>query len=360
MAIIGSITTEGLDKIRFATLNEGFRIDIDSFRVARVATPGGIPAIVDLDMNDVDTSPITDDTWYTGAAVAARTNIDQSTIQFDLEVPPGATVADTEPVAEIYIIGKDVDNNDFLLGVANPENVNLYNNSGQTTLRVQIQIENADLTGLFTFSFTQAAEISTHNTDPNAHQDIRDNLEKAGIFEQLSLHEFIGQNFDERANEGGVSGRLLDGSVITGDVVYLDVDDVYKQAISNGTAASKVKGIANLTRGAVYNSGWVEVNHGFSHNTVLYLSETNPGKITSIPSAIRVGEAVTPTILDLRIEEVTIKEEAEIIVSDEIGYNHYPTIQEAIDSAVDGDTIRVEKLEEVPRTARAKRDRNGG
>lgn len=338
MSLIGTITDEGLDKVRFATLNEGFKINVESFSVSRDATAGGIPALAALTSANAGV-------WFSGP-VASRVLILQNTIQFDLEIPPNAAVIQ-EPVSEIYLYGKDVNNTVFLLAVAQPSDVSLYSPSGQTTLRAQIKLENADLTSLFTFQFTQATEISTHNTDPNAHADIRDSLAKAGIFIDLGQFVFIGQNFDEFANTGGLTGRTIDGTILDKDIVFLDVDNVYKRAIADGSISSHVAGIVNLTTGAVYNSGYVDINHGFPHGTDLYLSRINPGTLTSIPTEVYVGQAIDNNIIDIRIDDVSVKEEAEFVVSDEVSLNSFTTIAAAIAAASDGDTIRVEKLEEI-------------
>lgn len=333
MSAIGTLTSVGLDFIREANLNPGFRIFPSKFATSNQTTVGGIPALKLLTAANAGV-------FYQGL-ISSGVLVGSETVQVSGTIPPGQTVGQ-ESVNEIYIYAKDVNDVEFLLAVGQPlsgSNI-LYDPSGETTLRLQLRLTNADLTDLITFSFTQAVEISEHNQDPNAHPDIRDLLEKAGLFAQPSEHEFIGQNFDEFP--------VFHASVVENDLVYKDTDAVYKQAVQDGTAKNKVAGIAKKVKGLVAVGGIVEKLHNYAPLTRLYLHPSNPGQVTNIESGIAIGLALTTSHIALRVDEPQdVLNHVDAVVSSQPGFRHFTDAQSAIDFVPVGGWVRFDDLYEV-------------
>jgi len=326
VSFIGVFTNVGLDRCRDAANNLGFKIVATSFKVSNLATPGGAPALRLLTTANFGQ-------FYSGL-VSSAVLVGDSTVQVSGSIPPGATLGQ-ESVNEIYVFAKDSNNVDFLLAVGQPQvgsNI-LYDPSGETTLRLQLKLSNADLTSFLTFSFTQATELSEHNQDPNAHPDIRDLLEKAGLFAQPAQHGFIGQSFDEFAQ--------FHVSVQEDDLVYKDTDGFYKRAVKDNTPKERVAGIAKIARGMVVADGLVKKTHGYPALTRLYLHPSNPGQVTDVPSGIPVGLSFGINTLALRVDEPQdIFDQADAVVSNLPGFKHFSDAQEAIDSVPDGGTVR--------------------
>jgi hypothetical protein len=326
VALIGTFTDIGIDKARDAAENLGFKIVATSFAVSNQKTMGGIPVLKTLTGSNAGT-------FYTGL-VSSAVLVGAETVQVSAVIPPGQA-AGQEEVNDIYLFAKDINNVDFLLAVGQPQLTNpvLYDPTGETTLRLQLRLTNADLTSFLQFQYTQASELSEHNQDPNAHPDIRDLLDKAGLFAQPSEHEFIGQSFDEFPD--------FDNAVSDDDLVYLDDDGVYKRAVADGTDAAKVAGIAKLEQELVVVDGIVEKNHGYAPLTRLYLHPTNPGQVTDVPSGIPVGLALTTLSIALRVDEPQdIASQVDAVVSFSPGYRHFTDAQAAIDSVADGGWVR--------------------
>jgi hypothetical protein len=335
MAFQGTFTNTSLDLMRIISDFYGYKISMTRFACSTDATPGGVPAMAAL------TSPNAG-TFYTGNVTAA-TLIGNATVQVTAIIPPGAPVpSDPTTIEEMYILAEDADNQEFLLAVAQPAVAGsvIYSPGGETQLRLQIALSNADLTSFLQFNYTQAVELEAHNEDAVAHPDIRANMEKAGIFEQPAQRVFKGQSFDEYATFVGAAD---------GDIVYRDTDDNYKPAIANGTTAAHVAGVANVTDGSVASNGIVEVlGHGFSPLTPLYLSALTPGQLTDVNTGMPVGYAYDTNNIYLRINfEEQVSEYVDTVVSDEPGLNHYVDAQAAIDATPAGGWVRFDKLVEI-------------
>jgi hypothetical protein len=333
MALIGTFTDIGIDKSRDAANNLGFKIVPTGFEVSNAQTPGGIPALQALTSSNAGV-------FFTGL-VSSAIILGSETVQVSVTIPPGQTVSE-EAINEIYLYAKDIDNNDFLLAVGQPASGSniLYSPDGESTLRLQLRLTNTDITSFIQFDFTQAVEISEHNQDPNAHPDIRDLLELGGFFAQPAAHEFIGQAFDEFPT--------FDPSVDEDDLVFLDTDGVYKQAVKDGSKAEKVAGIAKIARDLVASEGIVKKLHGFDIDTRLYLHPSNPGQVTDVPSGIPLGIVRDTSSFFLRVDEhQQVSEFVDTVVSDEPGFNHYSNAQDAIDATPAGGWVRFDKLFEL-------------
>ena len=329
--IIGVITDIGKEKVIEASNNLGFTILPTGFSVSNVSSAANIE----------DLRPLTaanGGEWYS-STISSREVEDSNTIKFNCVIPPNE--ADNQ-VQEIYIFAKDINDDDFLLAVAKPSDPDLYVPSGSTTLRVSFKINNANVEELLVFNYTQASEIASHNVDPNAHPVLREAIKKAGIFEQLGQHEYVGQHYDEKA--------VLDVSVVDGDYVYRDTDNVYKKALADGTIKSKVAGIASVTNGSVYLSGAVAQNNGSVPGTMQYLSATTPGQATTENTGYPLGHSLDEFTVYLRVgyeEFDSLYHKFDTVVSDENGVNHYSTLADAVSNAPSSGWVRVDKLEEL-------------
>lgn len=332
MSLIGCFTNIGLDKTRSAQNNTGFKIFVTGFAVSDVATSGGIPALQAL-------TAANGGVWFSGV-VSSYSVISTNIVQVILSVPPSVGSVQKD-IKEIYVYGKDVDNNDFLLAVGQPEDTLLYDPTGQTTLRLQLKLTNADVSSLFQFLYTQATEISEHNQDPNAHPVIQNQIRKAGIFDAPADHEFIGQHFDEFATFGvGVTDQKL---------VYQDADGSYKLALADGTNKSLAVGVSDLVRDQVYVNGIVQINHGYPEGTQLFLSDSVAGTVTDSNTGYPIGVAKDELHVFLRIQtpKLDVIGFINTVVSDEPGLNHYPDPQDAIDACPSNGWVRFDKLAEL-------------
>jgi len=155
------------------------------------------------------------------------------------------------------------------------------------------------------------------------------------------------------ANPGLVlsSGSL---NVDQNDVVYKDTDSVYKQALADGTIRAKAAGVADIdpdrTGRRVISSGFIGITTGFDIGSELFLSDTNPGKITDSATAVKVGlQTDTDFILFSAFGGGTPggAQTFDAVVTDIGGFGFYPTTQQAIDAVSDGAFILVDKLEQI-------------
>ena len=255
MTIIGTFTNIGLSTARETVGNLGFVIRPLGFAVSSTATPGGIPALQVLTAPNANVwfpLPAALDNY---APVSSAVPVAGNIYQVSAVIPPGQTLVQTA-INEIYILAEDVDNKVFVLAVGQPQagsNI-LYDPTGTTTLLLQLQLTNADITDFLQFDYTQAYEIAQHNIDPNAHPYIEEALELAGIFVQPASHEFVGQNYDQFP--------IFAADVVDGDLVYKDTDSIYKQAVANGTAMEEVAGVAKISIAPTSNYVSVTSNAG--------------------------------------------------------------------------------------------------
>lgn len=155
MSLVGIFTNEGLTKTIEAQANEGWYIYPTRFSVS--ATAG--------DLDPARTTPNTE--WY-DAPITAKVVESQNIIKLICTIPPGQMPSQTD-VKEIYIWAQDQSSNTFLLNIAQPDVDLKYEPSGELKMRLQIQLTNINISGLYQFNYTQAAEVSDHNQDPNAH-----------------------------------------------------------------------------------------------------------------------------------------------------------------------------------------------
>lgn len=372
MAIIGLITNEGLVKTRKAQDKEGgWKIYPTGFSVS--SQIGELISDNDpevqarlLDRTIADILP----TFY-GGLISSYAAIDTNTIQLSCNVPADQTSSIVN-IREIYIFAKDVNDDDFLLAFGQADTL-AYDPSGETTLRLQIRILNANLSSLYDFHYTQAEELSEHNQNPSAHPSIQDALSSGGLFSEKAQHKYVGQAVDRRFSSeslpSGATGPtdFFDSQVISKGIggsyplVYFDeYQGVYKLALADGSEKSRVVGVADYVldnasgtrRTMVYTSGMVGTDSGYPAGTLLYLHPTNSGQFTDIPSDVCVGMSLGSKTL-IRIDHGDHDSGFDSVCDSSVewfnvnlpkGNNHFESLEDAIANCPEGGWVKVERM----------------
>lgn len=166
-------------------------------------------------------------------------------------------------------------------------------NSGNYTLRPSLVTANTADPNLFQFFYTQATDVNSHNLNPEAHPLIQDALNKAGVFVQLSEHDYVGQSFDEiPVFESGANTENA--------IVYVKANGKYEKALANGTISEintigVVKDEIVKTLQGFFNIG----THGFPVGSLVYLSNTVAGAFTTTATTCKLGIVVSATTVYL-------------------------------------------------------------
>jgi len=232
MSIIGVFTDLAIVKARQALNNDGFQIYPTSFGVSRVA-----------DALDPLRTAANAGLWYQGI-ISSRVVVSDTTIKFVCTIPPGVIPPlTTDTIREIYLFGQDGLFVDFLMSIGHPSTPIVYDPSGSITLELELALSNVDLSSLFVFTYTQAQELGEHNTDPNAHPELVDAVNRAGIYLKTGGVPFAysGQSFDEKAEfSGTVAQNIYSG---------ITVSAVHTGTFNNGAVITfnGVKTIAQVT-----------------------------------------------------------------------------------------------------------------
>lgn len=271
----GILTTEGLNKAIEASNNDGWYIKPLSF---------GVSELVGSLVPSRDYASVLSQ-WYQGS-IASVVKISANLLQFNCIIPANA---DTIPrfTKEVYIYGIDNLSQPYLLGVAQPSNDLVYDPEGELRIRIQIKIDNLDISNLFSFEYTQATEVSDHNNDLNAHPPIQTALNKAGIFTQLSQRTYNGQGFDQFP--------IKSVSVVDKTAVYYDtVNQRYDVAIDDGLFPQKrnAVGVYIASKDVVVYKGIIDYPHSLPPYTKLYLSSLLAGQFSASPSTVIIGHTL--------------------------------------------------------------------
>jgi hypothetical protein len=134
------------------------------------------------------------------------------------------------------------------------------------------------------------------------------------------------------------------------DLVYIDTDGFYKQALADGSNKSKVVGIADFTYNKVMFLGAIALTTGYPVNTNLYLSSTTPGAITNAITSVQVGVQIysSPDVILLLNHGQgggSASSQYAAVVTSAAGLNNYPTTQAAINAVSSGSSILVEIMD---------------
>ena len=170
------VTDEGLKKIREVTLHPGWKIEPTIYKLA--STHGEF-----IQERTYDTmEPV----WYSSILSGAYP-VDEGKygqIIFSVVIPPNAEILDTK-IEEIYFICKDRNGEEFLYGIAQP-NQDLYFTPGVTqSYAFVFTINNINVPNTYVMNYTFPQDIEDHNNDPNAHgnmiqEEILPNLPEIG------------------------------------------------------------------------------------------------------------------------------------------------------------------------------------
>lgn len=144
---------------------------------------------------------------------------------------------------------------------------------------------------------------------------------------------------------------LLGGTinVSVDEIVYRDVDGLYKRALADGTIKSKVAGVANIADRIVNTSGLLSISTGFTIGDELYLSGTTPGQFTNTDTSVKVGLVLDADYISFSANKAPSDTSLnfDAVVDDTPGFKHYATTPLAVAAVSDGDSILINKLEEL-------------
>lgn len=198
MSTIGILTNIGLQKSIEVKNNEGFEIFPTDFAVS--STQGAL---------DPTRTTTNFDEWYR-ATISGAIAVDSKTVEVFCSIPPSQTITD-KYVREIYLFARDSLGTEFLLAIGHPNVEILYSPSGTASFRLQIRLTNSNPSQLYTWSYTQATEISHHKVDLNAHPDIKRSLQDRILWE---YHQKQDKNIFLRG------GGNLTYDEVTGDFIW--------------------------------------------------------------------------------------------------------------------------------------------
>jgi hypothetical protein len=144
-----------------------------------------------------------------------------------------------------------------------------------------------------------------------------------------------------------VSGTYV---VLEDDVVYKDIDGVYKQALADGTIKSRVAGIAYLDDKCVSTGGLQDINAGFGIGTALFLSGSTPGAMVNFDTNVNIGLDLGDFIFFVGYTgdiSANVSQDFDAVVTDSLGVGKFLTTQAAIDFVDSDGRILIDKLEDV-------------
>lgn len=142
------------------------------------------------------------------------------------------------------------------------------------------------LGGVGGISNRQAEEL----TDRTAK--IKEVLEENSIYIESTNHEYAGQNI--------IKDVVFEGTVVDGDLVYYNIGSSnFQKAIADGSVASNVIGVADVTNLRVIASGLIQTALSYSLGDIVYLSSSSAGVITDSFSSVGVGKYLYDGIIFL-------------------------------------------------------------
>lgn len=174
-------------------------------------------------------------------------------------------------------------------------------------------------------------------------------------------------NPDNMATHDGVGTEVLPtqtvslstGSYVVNDkdVVYRDVDGLYKQAVGDGTIRAKAVGVANRDARCVNHYGLLDydtVSNGFVVGDIIYLSGSVEGTFDVLNNGIGLGIVLKDGLILFTgfsgNSDVNISQTFDAIVTNVSGLGLFESTQLAIDAVPNYGRILIDKLEEVKDT----------
>lgn len=159
-----------------------------------------------------------------------------------------------------------------------------------------------------------AATVPGYEWYNNMQEEVCSVIEGAGIplsdSDRTQLRQAIQAMIVGAQKAVAVSGAAFDASVVTGEAVRWDsVNNVFDEAIADGTANNRAIGIADLTNSKVYIYGECPLFSGLTPGARYYLDAATPGALTTVAPAdgVVIGIAKTATTLFVDIDALGVR-----------------------------------------------------
>jgi hypothetical protein len=148
---------------------------------------------------------------------------------------------------------------EFMFALAQPdEAINYIPSMGNYTLRPTIVLANSGDPDLFEFNYTQAYDISTHNTDPNSHENLPDDAAnvgtgEGGLFRDITSRTINiktlkqGSNITVTNNANDVTIAAASGSLSVSDEGASQGTATSMNFVGAGVSVGVSSGIATVT-----------------------------------------------------------------------------------------------------------------
>ena len=186
-------------------------------------------------------------------------------------------------------------------------------------------------------------------------QDI--NPDGTKTVDELRL-EFNAANFPNTVEHNGVGNEVLGAgaTLLTGgtyvvqekDIVYKDVDEVYKRAIADGTIAARAVGVAYRSEKLVVTHGLVDINTGFDISDPVYLSGDTAGALTNFDTNINMGICLGDYIFFSGFSgdvSASVAQQFDAVVTNASGLGQFQTTQLAINAVPNDGRILIAKTD---------------
>jgi hypothetical protein len=175
--------------------------------------------------------------------------------------------------------------------------------------------------------------------------------------------EFNAENFPNTIEHDGTGNEVLGAGTLTllggayvvqdKDIVYKDVDNVWKRAIADGSLAARASGIAFRDEKLVVTHGLVDINTGFGVSEPIFLSGDSPGQLTNFDTNINLGISLGDYIWFAGFSgdvSASASQEFDAVVTNATGLGQFLTTQLAIDSVPQDGRILMAKLDDLKET----------
>lgn len=237
-------------------------------------------------------------------------------------------------------------------GIFIPAGAYPFNRRGQS-IEYPVQFDGTKAS----FTYSGITFSSTYNGNENNSKTIT--FDGVKTVDQLRA-EFNALNYPNTVEHNGLGNEVLPASVRTlgggsylvddKDFVYKDVDGIYKQALADGSVKSRVAGWVIRDEKLIVTGQLIDFNSGFPINTPIYLSGSQPGKVTNFNTNVKLGLSLGDSLIFTGFAgEITasVSQEFDAVVTDAVGVGQYSTTQAAIDAIPNNGKILISKLEEV-------------
>ena len=139
------------------------------------------------------------------------------------------------------------------------------------------------------------------------------------------------------------------------DIVYRDVDGIYKRAIADGSIKSKAVAMARIAKRTVVHYGLFNIDvSAFAVGDILYLSSTVNGGFSTLNNGIPLGIVLKSNLLLFTgfngASDTDTSQTFDAVVSNVTGIGKFTSTQEAVNNVPTNSRILIDKLEDVKTT----------